>query len=345
MELRMTAGRELVRRLTSSETTPAPPDHPEHDLRWLCVLSRAMRQEPILLEAFRGGRRVGQLPLALVTSWVFGRFLVSLPYLNSAGVQAADQDVAGRLIDWAVEITDQRDCRFLELRHEEAICHPRLNSAMSSKVHMRLALPGSIETLWGGLSSKVRNQVRKGQKLGLRVRWGGEDVLGDFYRVFSRNMRDLGTPVYGRGLFRLILQQFPREAELCVVSQGTTAVAGALLVHGRVVTEVPSASSLREYNSTNANMLMYWHLLERSVQRGQQVFDFGRSTVDGNTYRFKKQWGAEPSPAIWQYYLRKGDVDQLRPSNSRNQRLIAIWQRLPVTLTRLIGPRIDRGIP
>ena len=138
----------------------------------------------------------------------------------------------------------------------------------------------------------MRNQVRKGEKSGLTVARGGEELLPDFYSVFSRNMRDLGTPVYGAGLFAAALRQFPSDAELFVVRAERTPVAAALLLHGPGVTEVPSASSLRQYNHTCANMLLYWNLLERAVERGQAVFDFGRSTIDGPTYRFKKQWGA-----------------------------------------------------
>jgi hypothetical protein len=92
-------------------------------------------------------------------------------------------------------------------------------------------------------------------------------------------------------------------------------------------------------------MLLYWNLLDRAVQRGQAVFDFGRSTVDSNTHRFKKQWGAREEPAVWQYYLRNGSADAVRPDNPRYQRLIRIWQRLPVVLTRWLGPAIVRGIP
>jgi hypothetical protein len=92
-------------------------------------------------------------------------------------------------------------------------------------------------------------------------------------------------------------------------------------------------------------MLMYWHLLKRSIERGQNVFDFGRSTTGSNTFRFKAQWGATPHPAVWQYYVRKGSVSDMRPNNPKNQRRVAVWKRLPVWLTRVVGPAIVRGIP
>jgi FemAB-related protein (PEP-CTERM system-associated) len=312
---------------------------------WLQVLAAGLSQHPYLLLARQSGEIAGQLPLVFMRSLVFGKFLVSLPYINSAGVAADSAETEAALIDRAVELADELDVRYLELRHETARQHPALTRQLTSKVHMRLALPSTVDELWNGLHSKVRNQIRKGQQHDLVVRWGGRDRLADFYAVFSRNMRDLGTPVFSRRLFEGMLESFPGECEICTVQQGPLPIAGAILVHGQGRTEVPSASSLRTHNATNANMLMYWHLLQRAVERRQPCFDFGRSTEGSNTYRFKAQWGARPCPAVWQYYVRRGDVGEMRPDNARYARLVRIWQRLPVPLTRLIGPPIVRGIP
>jgi FemAB-related protein (PEP-CTERM system-associated) len=297
------------------------------------------------LEARDGEEIRGLLPLAYVRSLLFGRFLVSLPYLNSGGVMADDPTIATSLIDRAVQLADELKVRYLELRHEQPIEHPALTRQMTDKLHMRLPLPANSQELWNHLPSKVRNQVRKGQKANLTVEWGGQELLPAFYDVFSENMRDLGTPVYGLKLFQSILDQFPDRAELAVVRHSSVAVAVALLLHGCGISEVPSASSLRHYRASNANMLLYWHLLERTVQRGNGVFDFGRSTKDSSTYHFKKQWGARPAPAIWQYYLRRGSAADLRPENPKYQRLIRLWQHLPINVTRWLGPRIVRGIP
>jgi len=312
---------------------------------WLAVLQRGLRHEPYLLEARVGDQTCGLLPLAYLHSLLFGRFLVSLPYLNSGGVVADSDATASLLIDRAVELADQLRVHYLELRQERPFEHARLTDRFSNKVHLRLALPATVGQLWDGLRAKVRNQVRKGQNNNLTVAWGGLELLGEFYAVFSRNMRDLGTPVYGRTLFRAVLEQFPARAEFCVVRAGTLPVAAALLLHGWGITEVPSASSLRSHNATNANMLMYWHLLERAVERGQATFDFGRSSRDSSTYHFKTHWGALPEPAEWQYYRRDGSASDMRRENARFGGLIRLWKRLPVRLTRLIGPMIVRGIP
>ncbi|SIN67703.1 FemAB-related protein, PEP-CTERM system-associated [Singulisphaera sp. GP187] len=312
---------------------------------WLTVLNRGLKHHPFCLVARQDGQVRGYLSLAHLRSRLFGRFLVSLPYLNYGGVVSDSKHVSCLLIDRAVELAKRFDVRYLELRNETAVEHPQLTHQTTQKVHMRLDLPMSPEELWSRLPSKVRNQIRKGQKCGLTVAWGGEPLLPEFYDVFSRNMRDLGTPVYSRSLFLEMLRQFPDRVEICVIRDEAQTLATAILLHGWGVSEVPSASSLRRYNHTNANMLLYWNLLERSIQRGQTEFDFGRSTPDSNTFRFKKQWGANPASAVWQYHVRDGNMTDMRPDNPRYQRLIRLWQRMPVNLTRLIGPLIVRGIP
>ncbi|MBP3959237.1 FemAB family PEP-CTERM system-associated protein [Gemmata sp. G18] len=312
---------------------------------WLDVLRAGLGHEVYALETTASGRTVGFLPLACVSSALFGRFLVSLPYLNTNGVVACSADVQAELVTRAAALAEELNVRYLELRHEAPIAHPALNASLTSKVHMRLPLPEAPDQLWKGFSPKVRNQIRKGEKGGFSVQWGGAECLDGFHDVLCANMRDLGSPVYGKELFRAILSTFPGDAEICLLRTGERPVAAALLLHGWGVTEVPTASALKEQNPSNVNMLMYHHLLQRAVERGQRVFDFGRSTAGSSTFKFKKQWGAVPHPAAWQYSVLQGEVGDMRPDNPRYQQVIRLWQRLPVALTRLVGPLIVRGIP
>lgn len=334
-------------RLRSAEWQAAlgPPRHPARDLRWLAALERGLGHQPLVIEARIADQLAGLLPLSLVSSTFFGRFLVSLPYINSAGPWTGDDDVARALVDRAIELSGELNVRYLELRNEREIDHPSLTEKNAGKVHMRLALPPSAEALLASFKSKLRSQLKGYLKTDFEVVWGNTDLLNDFYTVFSRNMRDLGTPVYPRRFFAAILDEFAGQAELCVARLEGRPVAAALLIHGRGTTEVPSASSLREFNSSGANMVMYWRLLGRAIERGQSVFDFGRSTIGGGTYKFKEQWGAKPEPAVWQYHVRQGSATQMRPESGKYGLAIRIWQRLPLWVANWIGPTIVRGIP
>ncbi len=354
----------------------------EHDPQWLTILQQGLGHQPYAVVALgeTGDKLTGYLPLCLVQSVLFGKFLVSLPYVNRAGLLADDAATQQQLIDRACQLADELDVKYLELRHGQPVEHGKLTVRRDDKKRMVLELPDSPEALWKKMDAKVRNQVRKGEKSNLSVRFGGVELLDAFYDVFAINMRDLGTPVFGRQLFAQIVKQHGVKgneeagqakgdlhvenaqsgeaggnagggAELVVVNYEGQPVAGALLVHDRAYagqpasTQVPSASSLRSASNVSANMFMYHQLLLRAMARGSQQFDFGRSSVDSGTYKFKKQWGAQPHDTVWQYYVRKGDVSEVRPDNPKYQRRIATWQRLPVWLTRMIGPTIVRGIP
>jgi serine/alanine adding enzyme len=351
----MTATRTDVRLLTGtalSEALPrltnfverGPLAHPEHDPMWLYALKDGLGHVPYAFEAVREGQTVGYLPMTFVKSALFGRFLVSLPYLNTSGINADDDAAKAALVEGAVALHRDLGTRHLELRHETPFDHAGFNGTRSNKVHMRLKLTDFPGPVWDSFPAKVRNQVRKGEKSGLTIHWGARDLLDEFYSVFAINMRDLGTPVYSKRLFQSILTYFPGDAELCIARHQGEPIAAALLVHGKGITEVPSASSLRQFNHLSANMMMYWHLIDRAIQRRQSIFDFGRATKDGNTYKFKKQWGAVESPAIWQYRM-KGDAANLRADNPRYGRFIKMWQKLPVRVANVIGPQIVRGIP
>ena len=318
---------------------------PGHSPVWLQAVKSGLRYRTFLIRAQHKGTTVGEVPLMLVSGPIFGKFLCSLPYINTGGAWARSDEICQALVSEACCLADSLDVKYLELRHEQPFPHSKLNFERSDKVHMRLPLPENEEELDKSFKSKLRSQVRKSGSHNHCVKWGSHDLLDDFYSIFSVNMRDLGTPVFPRGLFRSILSEFGADAELCLVENGGNPIAGALLVHTNETTEVPSASSLRSWNPTGANMFMYRQLLSRAMQRKSRSFDFGRSTVDSGTYKFKAQWGAKPHPAVWQYYIRKGSADEMRPDSARNQKLIKIWQKLPVWLTRIIGPPIVRGIP
>lgn len=299
----------------------------------------------LLVQRGQDGTPHGLLPLQLVKSLAFGRFLVSLPFVNTGGVWADEESSAQELVSAACDLADELQVRYLELRHETPVDHPRWTMQRTDKVHMRLPLPATAEELNRSFKSKLRSQLKKIATLPFQIHWGGRELLADFYAIFAHNMRDLGTPVMPRKLFECILREFSDRAELCVVKLHGTPLSTALVVHQDRVTEVPSASSLRAHNSTGVNMWMYHHLLMRAIERNSATFDFGRSSIDSNTYRFKAQWNAIPCPSVWQYYVRQGSANDMRPESSRNQQLIRIWKRLPVGLTRWIGPTIVRGIP
>jgi FemAB-related protein (PEP-CTERM system-associated) len=227
-----------------------------HLWAWQNVFTSAFGSTCPYLLVRRDGTVTGVLPLVEIRSRLFGRALSSLPYVNYGGALAADDASRAALVERATDLARQRSLSYVLLRHSKRL-FPAL-PARDHKVTMLLPLQGSGDAMWSALDRKVRNQIRKAEKSHLAVTAGGAELLDDFYGVFARNMRDLGTPVYGRSLFAAILSHFPSDARLHIVSLEGRPIAGALSYGYRDWIEVPSASSLREHRVLCPNHLMYW---------------------------------------------------------------------------------------
>jgi FemAB-related protein (PEP-CTERM system-associated) len=312
-----------------------------HEWAWRGVIGRAFGHRSFYLAARTGGRLVGVLPIVEIRSLVFGRTMTSMPFVNFGGVLADTDEAARALVEAGAILADSRRARHLELRHvgrrfEDLPCKQH-------KVTMRLPLQVG---LWEQIDRKARNQVRKAEKSGLTVLRGGAERLDDFYTVFARNMRDLGTPVYARAWFAEVLAAFPDRARIIVVRLKDEPVAAGFTFRTRGMTEIPWASSIRDYNSLCPNHLLYWHAIETALAEGCDVFDFGRSTPGEGTFKFKEQWGAAPLPLHWEYWLPAGAaVPDHTPKNPKFRLAIEGWKRLPLWLANLAGPGIVSRIP
>jgi serine/alanine adding enzyme len=316
-----------------------------HDYRWGTVIESSFGHKYYALISEKPDGTVnGLLPLVHMKSMSFGNFFVSMPYFNYGGVCADDDPTRNLLVGEAVRIAEDLKASHIEFRQETP-----LNNGFpvkTLKVSMRLDLPASPDDLWKSFPSKLRSQIKVPRKAGMTARVGRKEELESFHDVFSRNMRHLGTPVYPKRFFGNILDRFPESSWICTVYLGDNPVASGFLVGFKDRIEIPWASSLRKHNRQSPNMLLYWSCLEFACGKGFRVFDFGRSTPQESTYRFKEQWGAAPTPMPWSYWAKgDGRIPDLSPRNRKYHLAIEIWKRLPLPVTKILGPRIVRNIP
>jgi FemAB-related protein (PEP-CTERM system-associated) len=289
------------------------------------------------------GDIVGILPMIRLTSLLFGDFMVSVPYFNYGGPLGDNADIEKSLISFAGQLASTLGVSHIEYRDDV----PRDDMpCRSEKVNMVLSLPENEQLLWESFSSKLRSQIRRSQRENPQLLFGEAELLDDFYNVFSRNMRDLGTPVYGKYFFRNILTTFPGDFRIIVVKLGNRPVAAGFLALSGGCMEIPWASTIRDVNHLSINMLLYWEALKYAIAHGCSSFDFGRSTLDSGTYRFKKQWGALPQQLYWHYWLGShNEMPALQPSNPKYKLLIKLWKLLPLAIANRLGPMIVKNLP
>jgi hypothetical protein len=87
---------------------------------------------------------------------------------------------------------------------------------------------------------------------------------------------------------------------------------------------------------------MYYSLMSRSVEQGFSIFDFGRSKVGSGPYVYKKNWGFEPTPLEYQYYLPNGG--KLAPPRAEQGGFglaSSLWKKLPLPVASRLGPMVS----
>jgi len=322
---------------------------------------------------------VGILPLVHLKHFFFGNSLISIPFFDLGGILADDQNTEKALLSEAIKLARDLKAKNIELRHTQPLSWladssqlkdqssnsspisydlslPRETRSMfhwgdisyatkSHKVRMLLNLPESSEILMKSFKAKLRSQIKKPLKEGLKSKVGGVELLDDFYKVFSINMRDLGSPVHSKNLMQNVLEEFPEKARIVLVYKDDQPIACSLTMGFKDTLENPWASALRQYSRLSPNMLLYWTMLEYACDNGFRYFDFGRSSPDEGTYRFKEQWGSIPTPLHWHYIALDGQsINEETSEKSKFEKAIRYWQKIPVPITKIIGPMIRKHI-
>ena len=315
-----------------------------HDPRWGGVMAEAYGNRPTYLTARRQGRVVGVLPLVRQKSLLFGKSLCSVPYFDAAGVLADDAAAADALVDRARSLLADGRLGWVELRQLEPLADSL--PTRTDKVTLWLSLPAGAEAMWNQLKTKVRTKVRKTQKNDLQSADGGAELLDEYFDVYSRTMRDLGSPSHSRRFFRLALEAFADQVRLFVVRHQGRTLAAAFTLTDKQGFHVPWSGSDVRHRRLGANRLMYWTMLEHAAQAEAPRFDFGRSTKDSGTYGFKKEWGAEEVGLYWHYLVPEGQAPpELRPDSAKFRLMVTCWKKLPLWLARALGPRIIAKLP
>jgi FemAB-related protein (PEP-CTERM system-associated) len=312
-----------------------------HEPEWFDVIPQTYRHEPLYLMGADENGNAGILPAFIVRRPFIGTVVTSMPFLDTGGPLAASPTLRRVLVDALLARARAVGARVVELRGIDRLNLPC--PVREDKVNLTLCLPPDADAMWRGLDKGVRNQIRKAEKSGLTAEIGGAELLPAFYGVFAARMRDLGSPVHGRPFFEATVTAFKERARLVIVRKGRTPVGGLVALRFGRTLAVPWAACHQEYFSLCPNMLLYWETIRSAIADGLARFEFGRSTRGSGTYRFKRQWGAEDHPLFW-HSLPVGAAHHQPGSGLHPSRafLTGSWRRLPLSVTRQLGPVIRR---
>jgi len=313
-----------------------------HRYGWRRVIEDSLRQPCHFLLAERDGRIEGVLPLGEVKSALFGHTLISLPFCVYGGI-VADTEEAARALDLAArELAFSLGVGHLEYRDRDAPAHPEWPGT-DLYATFRKALDPEVEKNLLAIPRKQRAMVRKGIKAGLRSEIDRD--LERFYPVFCESWHRLGTPVFSRRYFQVLLEEFGDDVDIVTVTQEGRVVCAVMNFYFRDEVWPYFAGISASARALAGSDFMYWEVMRLAVEKGCRLFDFGRSKKGTGSWDFKHNWGFEPQPLHYGYHLVRADaVPQNNPNNPKYRLFIKAWQRLPLSLANFIGPHIIRNL-
>jgi FemAB-related protein (PEP-CTERM system-associated) len=316
-----------------------------HRTGWLKVIEKTYGHRSQYLMAVDDGQVVGVLPLFLISIPFLGCYLASDVFTSYGGVSATDPAVSHRILAESERLAVQHNAAYVEVKNSSDIsCPGTAWHTKDSYCTMILDLQDGAENIWDNWMGKNRTNVRKAKKSSITIR-SGPDQIDDFYEMASINMRLLGTPVHSRHFYENILEEFPNDANLHIARYEDRAVAGVLTLGYKEIYQAFAAVALPEYRHLKPTSLLYWEVIQKACAAGYTALDFGRSTWDSGTFKFKRQLGAEPVPLYYEYFLhRQAEVPEIHQNNKKFQFAIRTWQHLPLGITKLLGPQLIKYV-
>lgn len=316
-----------------------------HTLAWHDAVCEVFGHDDFYLIALRNNRIVGVLPLFRVISRLAGRLLVSAPYGVGGGIIADDQEAVSALFQAAKQIAQRDHIRLIDLRSEKAVI-PDL-PVVDRYAGFQKELPQQKEDVLDGLPRKARAAARNARnKYDLSVSYHDEH-LKKVWELYSINMRRIGSLCYPYLFFQRLIEHTPHQHWVSLVYRQGQPVAGLVtfLFKDRVMPYF--FGSTREANQCSAANYIYLTAMERGVEKGYRVFDFGRSRIDNTgSYNFKRFQGFEPTPLGYQCYISPGfEAPDLTPSNPKIRLARRLWTYLPLGLTQTLSATLTRHLP
>jgi FemAB-related protein (PEP-CTERM system-associated) len=312
-----------------------------HLAAWAEVMTRAYGHKPHFVAAIEGGDVKGVLPLVEIKSRLFGHALISNAFCVGGGPLAVDEPTRIALVAEAERIGRVAGVAYIELRDTAGADGWLAKDDLYAGFEREMDADEAKNLLQ--IPRKQRAVVRKAIEGPFRTT--ADKDVDTFFALFSRTVRDHGTPVFPKRYFRAILDAFPDNADILTIWQDDRPLSSVLSYYFRDrVYPYYTGSDLAARNA-GTNDLMYWKLMRHAVARGCKVFDFGRSKVGTGPYSFKKNWGFEPRAIAHQYLLLKRDtLPNVNPANPRYANLIEVWRRLPLPVANFISPFISRNL-
>ncbi|WJG10445.1 FemAB family XrtA/PEP-CTERM system-associated protein [Aliiglaciecola sp. LCG003] len=308
---------------------------------WKRVIENVYQHPCHYIYATEDQKIVGVLPLVEQKSRLFGHALISTPFCMNGGVAADSEEVMLFLEQQAIEKAHALGVDYLELRYPFARNNPQLTQKCAHST-FGCELAEDHEQILANVKKKQRAVIRHSLKNDLSFRVDNDTSTA--YEVYSESVRNLGTPVFPKRYFAALQEEFGERCDVLTVQQNDKALSSVLSFYYKDQVLPFYGGGLFEARASKSNDYMYYQLMcHAKDNKACNYFDFGRSKNDSGAFKYKRSWGMEPIPLHYHFHLVNAtELPNLSPNNPKYQFFIKMWQKLPVWLSRRIGPFLSK---
>ncbi len=292
-----------------------------------------------------------------------GKAWVSLPHFSYGGILQTDKfhsnsgsGIINKLISEVISsgllpgyykfILDEKQVE--TARHTKNIFIRSLNNSsdkefvMSEKLTSLLMLPENKDELAESLSPNLNRKIRKAVKSGIVIKRGGEELLDDFYKVYSRNIFELNSLNYSKKFFRELFATYNfGDIAFFIAYKNDLPVGSGLLASYNGFYENLFFAVKSEFRKYYISDLLHWEMIRSSITSNNThkkdtdlsnvnnaVYSFGRSTRSSGVHKYKRHWPVKDYPLY--YYSNMPDI-------RKQSWLSKIWGILPYRVSQPFG--------
>jgi FemAB-related protein (PEP-CTERM system-associated) len=320
-----------------------PYGSPFHLQAWRRSIEESFGYKSCYVLAVEGDRLRAVLPLFLVRNVLVKKALISSPFAVYGGILADSNEAATAVYEYVRKKAHALGVQYLELRNAHAgMCVGEPN--ISRYVTFTQAIRPSEEAILEAIPRKTRYMVRKALKHDYSCRV--TEDLTHFEALYSENLRRLGTPSFPHRYFASLLRNFKGSIDVREYWLHDRPVAAVLSFYFRDQVLPYYGAADPAFNAFSPSNFMYFDLMRWAGQNGYSAFDFGRSKKDSGSYEFKVHWGMQERELPYEMLLvRRKSLPNFSPQNPSYQLPIRIWRKLPLGVTRALGPMLVRLVP
>lgn len=313
-----------------------------HHSAWGNVFHGTFGLESVLILHRSEGRIDGGVPLIIFDQPLTGKALVSMPFLNYGGILADTAEVREKIARGCRTVLEHFGGDYVEMRHIASGLGPLADRTRENRITYRLDVNRPAEDIFKTFRKQLRTRLRRTAEQNL-TQYQGTERLDHFYHLFAAAMREHGTPVMPRRFFELILEHLSGHARMMIAYKDGRPVGGKLLLQFKGRTTMTWGCYPNRYKHLLANYYLTWELIQQSAQSPIRRLDFGRSEPGSSGHDYKSNWGPTEVPIFVDYLATDpSKIPNLKPENVKFKLAIAIWKRLPLGMTKLIGPHLAR---